>query len=191
MRKIILASKSPRRKELFGILGIPFVCEESNFEEDIEQTFPPRELACYLAQGKAQAVAPKHPNAIIIAADTLIALGNQVLGKPHTPEKAREMLQMMSGKSHSVITGYAILDTQTNKAVSRAVETKVYFRKLSAKEIENYVKTKQPLDKAGSYGIQGLGQLLIQKIEGDYSNVVGLPLSALAQDLKKFGVKII
>ncbi len=191
MRKIILGSRSPRRRELFKILSLPFVTEESDYEEDLTKKLTPKKLAVTMSQGKARAVAKNKKDAIVIAADTLIAFQNKILGKPRSRKHAFAMLSKMSGRVHSVITGYTIIDTKTKKNLSKAIETKVYFRKLKPQEIKNYIKTDQPLDKAGAYGIQGLGQLLIQKIEGDYSNVVGLPLSSLVQSLEKFNVNVL
>lgn len=191
MKQIILASKSPRRKELFQILGLEFKTEESNFEENLDKNPPPKKLAIFLSQGKAKAVAKNHKDAIIIAADTLVAFQNKILGKPQSPQCAFKMLNGISGKPHSVVTGFTVIDSKTGKTVSEAMETKVYFRKFSPREIKNYIKTGEPLDKAGAYAIQGLGQLLIKKIEGSYSNVVGLPLTALAQSLKKFGINVL
>ncbi|HEW80778.1 MAG TPA: Maf-like protein, partial [Nitrospirae bacterium] len=109
----------------------------------------------------------------------------------HTVKEATRMLTMLNGKSHSVITGFTVLDTGSNKFISRSVETKVYFKKLAQKEIKAYVMTKEPLDKAGAYAIQGLAAVFVEKIEGDFLNVVGLPLAALAETLKKFGVSIL
>jgi len=191
MRKIILASKSPRRRELFKILGVPFVIKESDYEENLTKKMEPKELAITMSQGKARTIAKKQKDAIVIAADTLISFQNKVLGKPRSEKDAFSMLSQMSGKVHSVITGYTILDTKTKKNLSKAVETKVYFRKLKSQEIKNYIKTSQFLDKAGAYGIQELGQLLIEKIEGNYSNVVGLPLGSLVQSLKQFDINIL
>lgn len=128
---------------------------------------------------------------IIIAADTFVIINGQILGKPHTEEKAREMLVLLEGRTHSVITGFTILDTGTGKKLSRSVKTKVTFRKLGEKEITAYVKTKEPLDKAGAYGIQRLGSVLVKRIEGNYFNVIGLPLCALSDSLKEFGIRIL
>lgn len=191
MPKIILASQSPRRQALFKILGLEFEMEESNYQENLKKDLKPKDLAIFLSQGKAKAVAIQNKDAVIIAADTLIAFENKVLGKPASQEEAFKMLWEMRGKYHSVITGLTIINAQTGKTESKAVETRVYFRKFSKEEVKNYVATGEPQDKAGAYGIQGLGQLLIEKIEGDYSNVVGLPLGALARSLKKFGLKVI
>lgn len=191
MAQIILASGSPRRKELLQILGLKFSVVESNYKEDLKQNLKPRALAIFLSQAKAKVAAIQYQNAIIIAADTLISFQNKILGKPQSPEDAFKMLWQMRGKAHAVISGFTILDAKSGKMDSHAVETKIFFRKFSAQEIKNYIHTGETLDKAGAYSIQGLGQLLIAKIEGDYTNVVGLPLAALAQSLKKFGIKII
>jgi len=191
MKEIILASASPRRKELLEKIGLRFEVEPSNCTEDITSGLQPHALARKISLEKARAVAGRHRNAIVIAADTFIVFGSQILGKPHTEIEARKMLEAISGKSHSVITGFSIIDTGKNKTLSRSVETKVYFRKLTLSEIDNYIKSKEPLDKAGAYAIHGLGAVFVDKIEGDYFNVVGLPLSALTEALKEFGIKIL
>lgn len=150
----------------------------------------PRDLARFLSFKKAEAIATMHKNAVIIAADTFIVFQDRLLGKPHTEKEAKKMLAMLNGRTHSVITGFTVLDSDSAKKVSRSVETKVYFKKLTIKEINAYVRTGEPLDKAGAYAIQGLGSAFIKKIEGDFLNVVGLPLSALCRTLKKFGIHI-
>ena len=191
MKKIILASASPRRKEILGTTGLKFDICVSDYEEDLSMKKAPRALARFLSRKKAEEVAHKYKNAIIIAADTFIVFKDKLLGKPHTAKEATRMLTMLSGKAHSVITGFTVLDTGSNKLVSRSIETKVYFKKMTQKEINAYVSTKEPLDKAGAYAIQGLGAALIEKIEGDFLNVVGLPLSALAKTLKGFGINVL
>jgi len=191
MKTIILASASPRRKELLRKIGLKFKVEPSNYEEKVSQDLEPHELAKSLSLEKARLVAPKYKNALIIAADTFIVFEGKILGKPHTETEAKQMLETLNGKPHSVITGFTIVDTGSNKAVSEAVETKVYLRKLSSHEIDAYVQSKEPLDKAGAYAIQGLGSVIVEKIEGDYFNVIGLPLSALTERLKEFGVSIL
>jgi septum formation protein len=192
MPTIILASGSPRRKELLEKLQIPFVVEVSNYEEDNNLKLKPLELAKTLSSGKAETVAQKHKgeDVVIIGADTFIVLDNKILGKPHTPEKAKEMIKEMSGRDHSVITGFTIIDAKSGKKVSKAVESKVYFRKLTDEEIDAYVRTGESLDKAGAYAIQEAGSILIEKTEGDYTNIVGLPLPALIEELKKFGINL-
>jgi septum formation protein len=190
MKTIILASASPRRKELLERIGLRFEVEPSNCGEDMQSGSNPHELARNTSLEKAKVVAGKHRNAIIIAADTFAVFGGRILGKPHTEHQAREMLETINGKSHCVITGFSIIDTDENKTLSKSVETKVYMRKLSSTEIDAYVKSKEPLDKAGAYAIQGLGAVIVEKIEGDYFNVIGLPLSALTEALKDFGIYI-
>jgi len=189
MKTIILASTSPRRKEILSKSGLKFKTVASDFEEDMSLKLKPLELAKFLSKGKAEAVTKKYPNHIVIGADTFIALGNNLLGKPHTAAKAKQMLKQISGKTLSVITGFTIIDTGSGKRVSKAVETKVFIKRLTDSEINNYVKTKEPLDKAGAFAIQELGSLIVKKIEGDYFNIVGLPLYDLVQSLKKFGIK--
>ena len=191
MKKIILASASPRRKELLERIGLRFEVEPSNYEEDMNSGLEPHELTQKISLEKAEAVASKCKDAIVIAADTFFVFGGQILGKPHTEEDARKMLETISGNSHSVITGFSIIDTGKNKTLSKSVETKVYIRKLTMAEIDAYVKSKEPLDKAGAYAIQGLRAVIVERIEGDYFNVVGLPLSALVEALKEFGINIL
>ncbi len=190
MRKIILASASPRRKEILRKTGLNFSICTSDYKEDINLSLKPRALAKFLSRKKAETVAHKYKNAIIIAADTFIVFKNRLLGKPHTDKEAEKMLNMLNGKAHSVITGFTIMDTASKKILSRSVETKVYFKKLGRKEINAYVRSKEPLDKAGAYAIQGLGSVFIERIDGDFLNVVGLPLRALKESLKKFGITI-
>ncbi|MFH0847631.1 MAG: Maf family protein [Chloroflexota bacterium] len=191
MKEIILASSSPRRKELLRRLGLKFRVAASDAPEIPDLSLKPIALAKSLALGKARAVAPKYPGALIIAADTIGVLRGKVLGKPEDTEDARKMLSALSGKTHTVITGLAILDAATGKVLTQAIETKVTFRRLSKREVEAYVATCEPLDKAGAYAIQGRGALLIREIQGDYFNVMGLPLSALCQMLKRFGVYVL
>ena len=187
-KKIILASASPRRKEILEKTGLQFIVDAGDYEEDLSLRMPARRLARYLSCEKAKAVAEKYKNAIIIAADTIISLDDKVFGKPHTNSEAIKMLNILNGRDHDVITGFTIMDTGEGQSVSRSVVTKVYFRKMTIREIEAYVRTGEPLDKAGAYAIQGIGAAIVKKIEGDYNNVVGLPINALMKALRKFGV---
>lgn len=157
------------------------------------QRLAPLELAKALSRGKAESVAKKHhgEDVLVIGADTFIALGNEVLGKPHTPEKAKEMLQKVSGTVHSVITGLTVIDCATGKTTSDAVEVKIFFKTLTEAEIDAYIATGEPLDKAAAYAAQMIGGLFIEKIEGDFSALVGLPLPTLYKRLKEFGVDVI
>ncbi|NOQ68159.1 septum formation inhibitor Maf [Patescibacteria group bacterium] len=190
-RKIILASGSPQRKKLLETIGLDFEIEKSNYKEDMSEKMPAHKLAQKLALGKAQDVAQKHKNAIIIGADSFVVLGKEFLGKPHTPQKAKEMLKKISGKKHRLITGIAIIDTKKNKIFTDYEITEVWIKKLTDREIKNYIKTGEPLDKAGSYAIQKLGCILIEKINGGYTNVVGLPINKLYKYLLKLGINIL
>ncbi len=189
--EIVLASASARRKELLEKIGLHFTIDPSGYPEDIYPDLEPRERARQVSLEKARAVAARHNKALIISADTSGILNSQVLGKPHSPDEARRMLQELSGHAHTVITGFTVLDAATGRAITRAVETKVFMRKLSKREIDRYVSSGEPMDKAGAYAIQGLGSVLVDRIEGDYYNVVGLPLSALTRVLKSFGVRVL
>ncbi len=191
MRRILLASASPRRAEILKITGLKFHAAASDYKEDLNLPLEPRALARFLSRKKAEVVAHKYVNTIIIAADTFILLKDRLLGKPHTCKEAEKMLRMLNGKAHSVITGFTIMDTDSGKILSRSVETKVCFRRLDAGEIKAYVRSREPLDKAGAYAIQGLGAVFIEKIDGDFFNVMGLPLCALTECLKKFGIYIL
>ena len=190
MKRIILASASPRRKELLEKLGLKFEVDASNCEEEIDPVLGPDELVRRISITKAKSVAQRHQDAVIIAADTIGVIGKKLLGKPHTADEAGKMLAQISGKSHEVITGFTILDTVTNKIMTGTVSTKVYIKKLTQQEIAAYVQTGEPLDKAGAYGIQGRGAVIVEKIEGDYYNVMGLPLSALTEALIEFGISV-
>jgi septum formation protein len=189
-RPVVLASASPRRRELLENIGLKFSVDAVEIAEVRTAGLKPVELAKALSLQKARAAASRHADSIIIAADTFGVLDGVILGKPVDAGDAREMLAGLSGRCHSVITGFTVIDSATGRAVSRAVETRVYFRKLGRPEIARYVKTGEPLDKAGAYAIQGLGALLVERIEGDYYNVIGLPLCALAGVLKRFGITL-
>jgi septum formation protein len=191
MKKLILASTSLGRKEILAKTGLRFGIIKSNYKEDMSRKVTPSRLAEFLSFKKAEAVVKNCPKSVIIGADTFIVLGNKLLGKPHTPKEAFKMLRKINGKTLEVITGFTIIDADSNKKISRSVSTKVFIKKLSKTEISNYVKTKEPLDKAGAFGIQGKGALLIKKIEGDYFNVIGLPLNALVEELRRFGFKVL
>jgi septum formation protein len=191
MRKIILASSSPRRKELLEKTGLQFVVDPGDYEEDMTMKLKPIELAKTLSRGKAESVAKRHKDAIIIGADTFIAYKNEVMGKPHTPVRAIARLKQLSGKAHSVITGFTIIDTKTGKSISRAIESKVKLRKMTPREIAAYVKTGEPLERAAGYAIQELGSVFIEKVDGDFFSVIGLPVYELVKELKRFGVDVV
>lgn len=190
--EIILASASPRRRELMKILGTTFKVCESRAEEIIEDDMPPYFTAEKLSLIKASDVAKAYADrdAYVIGADTIVIKDNKILGKPKDENDAISMLKALSGDCHSVITGVTVISTKTAKSESFYEETKVYFKDLTDEEIEAYVKTGEPMDKAGAYGIQQKGALFVKKIEGDYFNVVGLPMCKLAAVLKdEFNLK--
>lgn len=187
MKRIVLASESPRREEILRSAGLDFTTDASRCEEDLSLDMPPRELAVHLSRQKADAVALRHPDAIVIAADTLIVLEGRVLGKPRSEEEAALMLSSLSGKAHSVITGYTVKDSAAGMTRSARVETRVWFRPLREEEIAGYVAGGEPMDKAGAYAVQGSGGAFVEKVEGDFLNIVGLPLDALLETLREFG----
>jgi septum formation protein len=188
MKRIVLASSSPRRKEILSKAGLVFDIQESSYEEDMTLPLSPRELAEHLSLGKAKSVSDKTSNAIVIAADTFVVYNNQCLGKPKTEDKAREMLNMLSGQEHEIITGVSIIDTKDNRTVSFHQSTKVFMKPLSPEIIEAYIKTGEPLDKAGGYALQEIGAVLIEKIEGDFFNAMGLPIGKVIEELRDFDV---
>lgn len=186
--KIILASTSPRRKELLTATGLKFKVIASHYREDLTLNLKPKKLVLTLAEGKALAVAKKYKNTIIIAADTIVVYQSQILGKPRSAKEAKQILQTLNGKSHLVFTGLTVIDTGKNKKVSCVTQAKVFFKKMPMVEINNYIKSKEPFGKAGAYASQGQGKILLKKIIGDPYTVVGLPLKTLAKILKDFDI---
>jgi septum formation protein len=186
VKTIILASASPRRKKLLEEAGVKFTIVESEFEEYIDPKLKPHELVEKLSLGKAKAVYNKHKESIIIAADTLVAYESVILGKPKDKDDAREMLMLLSGKTHSLITGFTIIGGK-NKIITKSKETKITMREIDKKETEKYLNTKEPYDKAGGYATQGWAKKFITKIDGDESSAIGLPVTLLLQELKKLG----
>lgn len=187
MKAIVLASASPRRKALLEQAGLKSIVYPSNYNEIINEKLPPAKMAERLSLEKAKAVYRNHKKSIIIAADTLIACRGKTLGKPKNKEDAKVMLKFLSGKTHSLVTGFTIIDG--NSIITKSEETKVSMKEISKTEIDEYVKSKEPFDKAGAYAIQGLAKKFITKIEGDLSNAIGLPISSIMRELKKLGVK--
>ncbi len=184
--EIILASQSPRRKEILSLLDIPFKIMVSDADETVDESLPAYFIAESLSLKKAAAVAKNiETEAIVIGADTIVVSDGKILGKPKDAQNAAAMLASLSGRTHSVISGVTVLDTKSAKSESFYVETEVTFAELTATEIADYVASGEPLDKAGAYGIQGQGGKFVEKISGDYFNVVGLPLNKLYQVLKK------
>lgn len=188
---IVLASNSPRRKELLERIGIKdFKVSAPNVDESVEPGLSPAEIVEQLSRRKAGAAAKRAgPNDLIIAADTVVALDGAVLGKPRNEEDAFAMLSALSGREHHVYTGVTVL--RGDEAVTQHEETAVAFRDIGPGEIRGYIATGEPMDKAGSYGIQGVGALLVSGIRGDYCNVMGLPVFRLGRILGQFGVKLL
>jgi len=180
----ILASASPRRKELLELAQLPFAVHVPNAEEIIPPGLAPAQCAEHIAAIKANAVACDRPNACIIAADTIVVVDGAILGKPKDTADAARMLRLLSGREHTVITGVCLLNAAAAKKNVFSQETAVRFYPLSDEEIKAYVRTGEPMDKAGAYGIQGRGALLVESIAGDYFNVVGLPLARLMRELR-------
>lgn len=185
--KIVLASQSPRRRELLGKMGLEFTTRSPEIDEDAVQGLPAQELVKVLSREKALHIAREEdPDTVVIGSDTVVVLDGAILGKPASAAQAEEMLEGLSGRSHEVCTGITVC--QGDKVVSQAEVTQVTFRTLTRQEIQQYVRTGEPMDKAGAYGIQGYGALLVEGIRGDYSSVVGLPVCRLGRILQDFGV---
>lgn len=185
-RRIVLASQSPRRRELLGRLINEFDILADNSEELVEEGIPPEETVRRLALQKATNVADEAAeDALIIAADTMVFINGKVLGKPKDENDARDMLRILSGREHYVCTGIAVVDKKSGKTFCDFERTVVHFKPLSDEEIEKYIQSGEPMDKAGAYGIQDIGALFVDWIKGDYFNVVGLPICRLSQILKR------
>ncbi|MEX2410996.1 MAG: Maf family protein [Candidatus Paceibacterota bacterium] len=187
--KVVLASSSPRRAHLLQQIGLKFTIDPSSFDESRVNGTNPAKLVQDIARCKGNDVAPRHPESLIISADTIVTLNNTILGKPVNTKEAVFMLSELSGKTHEVFSGVCIALTDQNTDIENSISfyerTKVTFSALTDREIDLYVQTGRPFDKAGAYGIQDdLGSLFVEKIEGDYYNVVGFPLHAFYQKLK-------
>lgn len=191
MRRIILASASPRRRELMERLGIPeLIVRPARGEERMPDTRDPAEIVRTLSRQKAEEVARSaEKDDVIVAADTIVWLDGEPLGKPKDAEDAKAMLRRLSGRTHSVFTGVCVLCGET--LLSEAEESLVRFRPMREKEIASYVASGEPMDKAGAYGAQGLAALFVERIEGSFSNVMGLPLCRLGNMLNKVGVELL
>jgi septum formation protein len=188
MQHLILASSSPRRKELLENLHLTFDISSSEVDESFDPVLAPEEVVMELANRKAQAVFRQNPDAYIIGSDTIVVANGTVLGKPKDETDAVAMLKVLSGKSHYVYTGVSILSK--NNKVRFYEKTEVVFWELTDEEIRTYVLSGEPFDKAGGYGIQGFGSMLVKKISGDYFAVVGLPVSRTLRELQKAGYQL-
>jgi septum formation protein len=192
MQKIILASASSRRRELLASLGLEFKVIPSRGEEVFDSNKTLEENIQSIALSKAKSVAAKvDEDCIVIGADTIVAVDGRILGKPKDMAEAGEMLRCLSDRAHFVYTGFALIRKSDNKVQAGYEKTLVDFRPLSKEMIDAYIQTGEPLDKAGAYGIQGIGAVFVKGIKGDYSNVVGLPLCRIATELEKFGINIL
>jgi len=180
---LILASKSPRRKHLLEQAGLKFSVIPSDFDETSVAMSDPASYVRALAEFKALDISHKHPDSWVIGADTLVLIDNQALGKPGSDDEAREMLKRLSGKRHQVLTGYCICCRAKKQLFSETVKTDVRFKNLRREEIDWYIGTGEPSDKAGAYAIQGLGSFLVRSIKGSYTNVVGLPVCEVMEVL--------
>ncbi len=183
---LILASKSPRRRELFELIGLPFTPVVSPADEDIPFTDPGTYVE-RLALRKAEPVFAQHPQACVVGADTIVWLDDTIIGKPRDAQDADRILHALSGRTHTVYTGLAVLAPGSRQILHDT--TRVTFRKLEDWEIRAYIHTGEPLDKAGAYGIQGLGAILVERVEGCYFTVIGLPIPRLYQALLKLGIR--
>jgi septum formation protein len=191
MDAIILASSSPRRRELLNQAGIPHTVVPGGVDESSVELFgTPGQKAEQLAYAKAKDVAERVGTGLVLGADTIVVVDGEIFGKPADAEDARSMLQSLSGREHYVITGIALIDTASGNVKISHETTKVKFSILSDDEIQAYIDTGEPVDKAGAYAVQGRGALLVESLSGCYSNVVGLPLNRLSKMLKEFGLKV-
>ena len=182
--KIILASQSPRRRELLGLLRIPFTVRAADIDETMDPGRDPAEEVARVSRRKALAIGADAGD-VVIAADTIVVCGGEILGKPKSEEQARQMLRMLSGRAHQVMTGVTVLRDQAAETVTEI--TDIWFRELSEEEIDAYVATGEPMDKAGAYGIQGGAAVFATRLEGDYYNVMGLPVCRLYEMLRGLG----
>ncbi len=184
MKRIVLASASPRRRELIRLITDDVICVPSGEDETLPDGISASEVPLYLARLKAQSVAVGYPDSIVIGSDTVVILGEEILSKPESEQDAFLKISALSGKTHRVVTACCIIDGDKIRSFSE--ETQVEFYELTSEEIKDYIKTGEPMDKAGGYGIQGRGSLFVKGIVGDYFNVVGLPVARLKRELEEY-----
>lgn len=185
MTKLILASSSPRRKELLTEAGIEFIVMKSEFNEDNSEDIPFIKLVVKHAYGKAMDIANKVDDGFVLGADTIVVLNNQVIGKPKDKDDAKNILKKLSGKKHLVITAFSIVDSKTKKDISKAIISTITFKKLSLSEIDEYLTIDEYKDKAGAYAFQGVAKKFIKEVTGSESNVIGLPMEAFLAEWRK------
>lgn len=186
MERIVLASGSPRRREIMEKYNIDLIVEKSNVDENINRGETPEQISMSLSLIKALDVSNRFPKDIVIGADTIVVVDGKILGKPKGKEDAYDMLNMLSGRIHEVITGVALIKADMNIKIIDYEKTRVKFRKLTDDMIYRYIGTNEPFDKAGAYAIQGVGQILVENIDGCFFNVVGLPLTKIDKLLSKY-----
>jgi len=184
--RIILASQSPRRRELLSLIGIPHEVRPADLDESVLPGESPAPHAERLARAKAEAVAATEPDAVVIGADTIVVLDGDILGKPRDTVDASAMLQRLSGRTHTVLTAVAV--TRDGRTVSGVESVEVTFRPLTPEQIEAYIATGEPMDKAGAYGIQGFGAVIVERVHGDYFAVMGLALGRMVELLEQVGI---
>ena len=186
--ELILASSSPRRQQFLRELGLDFRVEVVEIDESCHEGESPEKAVIRLAEEKAACVARKFPNACVLAADTVVVIDDEILGKPGSPAEAEAMLMRLSGRWHEVWSGFSIQKVEGLLHVQQAIRTQVLFRELSEELCRAYVLTGEPLDKAGSYGLQGRGGFLVEQIKGSYSNVIGLPVAQVIDIMLQYGI---
>ena len=186
---IILASKSPRRKQLLSMMGLEFTVQTADIDETMDPSQTPAHEVAAVSARKAEKIAALHPQDVIVSADTIVVIDGKILGKPKDEQDAARMLRLLSGRTHTVYTGLTV--HANGKANTQVVSTGVTFRDLSNAEIAAYIETKEPMDKAGAYGVQGQGALLVERIDGDFFNVMGLPVLLLSRMLADFGITLL
>ena len=185
--RFILASASPRRTELLTLLGLCFEIMPSHVDEAFVTGETPREHVLRLSEAKAMTASVLHPDAWVMGADTIVIINGEVLGKPRTPDEAKEMLGKLSGRVHTVFTGFTVARKSSDIFIRDAVESSVRFREIPEDEMARYIQSKEPYDKAGGYAVQGMGAFFIKEIYGSYTNVMGLPLCEVVDVLKSVG----
>ena len=186
---LILASQSPRRRELLSMLGLEFEIITADIDETMDPNLSVEDAVAEVCRKKAQAVGASHPGRLIVAADTIVVVDEQKLGKPHSEAEAKQMLRSLSGRSHTVMTGFCLW--QDGHFETHVEHTHLRFRTLSDREIDAYVATGSPMDKAGAYCIQDQAAIFVEALEGDYYNVMGLPLCSLTKCLRKWGISVL
>jgi len=186
--KLILASASPRRKEMLRMLGVEFTVLHSDVDESPRAGESPETYALRLSEAKARAVAGMRPGRWVLGADTIVTIDGELLGKPRTTDEARCMIRKLSGRAHTVITAFTLFNTEGAEPVRRAVSSQVLFKKIPDDELEWYVATDEPYDKAGGYAVQGKASVLVSEVHGSWTNVVGLPLCEVVEALKGLGL---